>query len=100
MVKARVRVRGKAGTAMDSSEKLPLKRVSIVFDENESHGGKGFNVYLEGLSPQAVAIINSGKSEEMIDKLSPAEFWASRMFNICVSIMFNQGVVQSVQRSS
>lgn len=78
----------------------PPKRVSIVFEENGTHGGKGFNVYLTGLSPEAVAIINTMDSEAIVNKLSPAEFWASRMFNVCGTVLFEHNVVTDVQRSS
>lgn len=72
------------------------KRVCIVFEESGEHGGKGFNVYLDGLSKEA----NTMTSEEQMNKLSPADFWALRCFQICTGIMKDVGVIDKVMRRS
>lgn len=72
------------------------KRVCIVFEESGEHGGKGFNVYLEGLSLEATTMT----SQEQIDKLSPADFWGLRMFQICIELMKKAGVVYEERRRS
>jgi hypothetical protein len=67
------------------------KRVCIVFEETS---GKGFQVYIEGLSPEA----NEMTPEEQMKKLSPADFWGMRMFQICAGIMCESGVVNEIKK--
>jgi len=69
------------------------KKVSIVFEETGEQDGKGFNVYMEGLSPE----VDKLTDEEQIHKLSPADFWALRSFKIVTGIMCTTGVVQKMK---
>ena len=70
------------------------KRVCIVFEETGEQGGKGFHMYLEGLSPEACKMT----TEEQMNKLSPADFWGMRMFQICTGIMKDTGVIYETKR--
>lgn len=70
------------------------KRVCIVFEETGEHAGKGFNTYLEGLSKEAETMT----TQEQLTKLSPADFWGLRMFQICSGIMHEAGVITEVKR--
>ena len=69
------------------------KKVYIVFEETGEGGGKGFNMYLEGMSIEA----NRMTSKEQMDKLSPAEFWALSMFRVCTGVMGETGVIHSIK---
>lgn len=70
------------------------KKVSIVIEETGEHGGKGFNVYMEGLSQEA----SNMTTQEQMDKLSPADFWGLRLFQICTGILKETGVIHEVKK--
>lgn len=70
------------------------KRVCIVFQETGEQGGKAFETFLEGLSPEALKMT----TEEQLNKLSPADFWGLRMFQICAGMLRDSGVVVDVKR--
>ena len=65
------------------------KRVSIVFEETGAAGGMAFNVYLEGHDVTSSEMT----AEEQLQKLSPADFWALKCFQICGGVMRQAGVV-------
>jgi hypothetical protein len=69
------------------------KKTYIIFEETGEYGGKGFNVYTEGLSPG----VDKLTSEEQVNKLSPADFWGLRMFQIVTGLMREAGVIQQVK---
>lgn len=66
---------------------MSKRKVSIVFEETGEQNGSGFNVYLEGLD-RDIRLVAS-------DKLSPAEFWASKGFSILIGVLRQAGVVQT-----
>jgi hypothetical protein len=73
-----------------------MKKCSIVFVETGEHGGKGFNVYMEGAKEEW----NGMTPEEALNKLSPSEFWCLRCFQICACIMEQTGVMKESHRPS
>lgn len=64
-----------------------LKKISITIEEDGTANGKGFKVYMEGDKEEI-----KGKKE---DELSPAEFWASKLFMICAHALKQSGAAQS-----
>ncbi len=77
-------------------------KVSIVFEEkaeiaSAAHGaGKVFHVFLEGLSDARRKEIDAMTPEEQLHKLSRAEFWALRCYQITMHAMFEAGAVHKV----
>lgn len=73
-----------------------MKKCSVVFVETGEHGGKGFEVYMEGAKSEWSIMT----PEEQLQKLSPAEFWCLRCFQICTGIMAQAGVIMEGRRPS
>lgn len=77
------------------SKQKGLQRISIVFEETGEDGkdskgepGKRFNVYLDGHTRN----LNHVNEKD----LSPAEFWAMRMFAIVTHYIGKAGAVETV----
>ncbi len=70
------------------NEPKKFRKLIIVFEETGTHDGKGFNVYLDGDRDRLKTITDP-------HDLSPAEFWASKLFSICIGLLKEAGVVQS-----
>jgi hypothetical protein len=68
------------------------KRVAIIFEEEL--GGPGFNVYMEGNNIEADQMTN----EEQLKKLSPADFWALRAFQVVTGLLLQSGAVSSMKK--
>lgn len=73
-----------------------MKTCSVVFTETGEHRGKGFEVYMQGAKEEW----NRMTPEEQLQKLSPAEFWCLRCFQICSGLMAEVGVIQESRRPS
>lgn len=75
------------------------KRISIVFEETPAtHGGLGFNVFLDGISQVRSEEIDSMSPEKQLQELSTAEFYALRMFQMVVSALAHAGAIETVQK--
>jgi len=74
------------------------KRISIVFEETDADDGAGFNVFLEGFSEERRKAIRTMSREEQLEKLSRAEFWALRCFEITVGAINQTGAIRTVQK--
>lgn len=72
------------------------KKVMIIFEETGGHGGKEFKTYIEGISKEAGEM----SEEEQTVKLSPAEFWGLRVFQIATDIMAKTGILSSIESKS
>ena len=70
------------------------KKVMIIFEETGGAEGREFKTYIEGLSKDAGEM----SEEEQTVKLSPAEFWGLRTFQVIKDMMIKTGMLQSVQR--
>lgn len=75
------------------------KRISIVFEETPAtHGGLGFNVFLDGISQVRREEIDAMSPETQLQELSTAEFYALRCFQICVGSLHQSGAIKFVQK--
>lgn len=72
---------------------MSKRKVSIVFEESEEFGGRGFNVYLDGVVPEAHNMTDG----ERVNKLSPIDFWAFECFRICMALMKKTGAFHSAR---
>lgn len=66
------------------------RKVMIVVEETGANDGRGFNVYLSGDKDRI------GKIQDV--DLSPAEFWGSRLFQICIDACLKAGAVKTVDK--
>ena len=71
---------------------MALKKISIVIEEDGSSDGKGFKVYLDGDKHEM-----KGKKE---DEMSPAEFWASKLFMICAHALRTTGAKKTETKTT
>lgn len=81
------------GTTESKSEERSLKKLMIVVQETgevDKGGNKVFQVMLCG-DTQRIYV-----TEEM--KLSPAEFWGKKLFQICVGVLQEAGVIRSMEQ--
>lgn len=62
------------------------RKIMIVIEEDK--GGHGFNVYMAGDKERLQQNIPT-------DQMTAAEFWGSRLFQICVHAVRQAGAVQS-----
>lgn len=69
------------------------RRVIIVFQETDAEGGKGFDVFIEGLDPAA----NDMNHDEQLQRLSRVDFWALRCFQIIGGILRQTGALHTVR---
>lgn len=65
-----------------------LKRTMIVIQENGEHGGKGYNVTFEGDTDRIGTVPD--------EDLTPAEFYGSKLFQICTNVLNDIGAVKNV----
>lgn len=73
------------------------KRISIVFQEGEpTSEGPSFDVFLDGMTAERRAEIDAMTPDEQLAKLSTAEFWALRCFQITMASMVRAGAVRAV----
>lgn len=76
-------------------------KVSIVFEEQDNAIMKEptFHVYLEGITKERREEIDRMTPDEQLQKLSTAEFWALRCFQIVGGLMVKAGSFrQSIRR--
>jgi hypothetical protein len=59
----------------------------IVIEENGSNNGNGFDVYMAG-DMQRIPLVSESE-------MTPAEFWGSRLFVVCMNVLQQSGVVKS-----
>lgn len=75
-------------------KKQKLRKIMIVIEETGTDGGQGFNVYLLGDKERF------GDKTLKAKDLSPAEFWGSKLFNICIDALKQAGVVQTERNTT
>lgn len=66
------------------------RTVKIVIEEDGTHGGKGFQLYMEG-DKERIGVIAQ-------DDLSPAEFWGMALFRLCCNAVVQTGSAERVRR--
>lgn len=67
--------------------KTKLRKLMIIIEETGADRGSAFNVYLSG---------DVERLKELdYDLLSPAEFWGSKLFGICIDTLQNAGVIKN-----
>jgi hypothetical protein len=76
-----------------------MKKISIVFEQTgPREDGQGFNAYLEGMTAERRREIDAMTPEEQLQKLSAAEFWALRCFQITVAAIVDAGAARETKR--
>jgi hypothetical protein len=70
---------------MEAPPKGTGKKILIVVEE--AIDGNGFNVYMDGDKERISAGIETAL-------MTPAEFWGSKLFGICVMALRQHGAVQ------
>jgi hypothetical protein len=61
------------------------RTLKIVISENGENNGNGFGVFLEGDKERIGSVPTK--------KLSPAEYWATRLFGACMRELQEAGVI-------
>lgn len=68
-----------------------LRKLMIVVEDTGEHGGKGFNVYLDGDIDRLQAGI-------AVDDRSPAEHWGLELFRVCGEIITQTGTGREIKK--
>lgn len=66
-----------------------LRKLMIVIEETGTDGGKGFITSLKGDTERLRDPLLK------YDELSPAEFWGSRLFDLCAQVLAQTGVAKT-----
>lgn len=61
------------------------KTLKIVFSDNGKNAGKGFNLYLDGDT--------DGIEDIPEDKMTPAQYYGSKLFEVCKSALEEAGIL-------
>lgn len=61
------------------------RKLTIVFEENGSNDGKGFNVSMQGDCERVGHLPN--------EQLQPAEFWGGMVFTVAIGMLKKAGII-------
>lgn len=73
-----------------------LRSLSIMIVENGKGDGQGFDVFLKGDTERLLKFQKQGKTMgEVAEEMSPAEFWGTTLFSLCVDALRQANVIKT-----